>query len=1300
VSPPRTRRRFLTSLVLLALAVVVVGRVHLLLLDRAWPARAAREVDARAASFERNGQALVASLAADAARVAAWPETRAALAGNTPARSSLFRILEGQAQDGRALAVHGTSQGAVAWGGRLGEPASYQGFVGEEPDVFVLSGTVATSLVATTPVRGPDGRLLGGASASITLAVRRHIRNEFVSDFDRLAGAAGGMKVHYVDVRETPIAPAPPLPAPPDRVAVLRSPGGSLLATARVSAPALEETRARVQATYRRALSLVGTLLIVAWALGGAGWRRRTLVAALGLRGLLLVLGPPLPLAGPLTRPDTYASALLGPLLRSPLDLLLTAAVLLVMAVLAAEHSFTTARRLPAVLRITCLGLTVASAMSAIGLVGDTVANCALDLEVMSLLPQSVAHLIVQTALLMVLAAGLLGSAAFFRLAASPSSALGGLALAGLALGVAAAAVAFWPATTPPAWAPSLLLVALALAPVLASARLGTRARAASPGGRAVMVLLGVAILAGILYPLLVDYASRNTRVQVMANHAPLVLRQPEWREFVLASTRARIDSLNVLEAAPPGPVQPDIEELAFAVWSATDLAALGFSSAVEIQDPKGAVVSRFALNLPSLMGPDRPLPASDNWEVSRERLSLASTGTSVLHARRLLRYRGELRGAIHAYVAEDYWNLPFVRGRDPYSVLYRTAPPQGTRERPVALVVYDREREVVFSSAERPPELKPDLAQTVPGTPDGLWTTLPVDGAPHDAFLFPSGREVMVLAFPRRLPARYAAELVEAASTFTVIGLGVLVALVLARTALGRSTLTLPSLARSVEQRFALRLFVAFTALAVVPVAVLQVVVSGFVAGRLRKESEDQALERVQVAQKAVEDYAFFQRGEEGTGSAPVTDAALVWLASVIRNDLDVFVGGRLLASSQRELYASGLIPPRVAGDVYRALVLGRQPWVLRTERIGDFSYQVVSAPVHLDAPEHGILSIPLALRQREVEATVADLDRTIRLASVVFLALAALLAHSMARRISGPISDLTGAARRIAQGDLAARVTSTSRDELQRLVEAFNQMAGDLLRQRSDLERSNRLAAWAEMARQVAHEVKNPLTPIQLSTEHLRRVWGDRDVDFGHTLEVCTETILKQVRILRRMVTEFSAFARPPAAELERVSPLELVREAVRPYQVALPPGVKLTVELPAALPDVLGDRRLLERALVNLLENALQAVGDDGRIAVGAFAAGDGHVNEVRISVEDSGAGIPADIMERIFEPFFSTKTTGSGLGLALVKKIAEDHGGGVALETGPGRPTRAVLWIPAAPPTPDTGTARPSNAGASS
>jgi signal transduction histidine kinase len=180
--------------------------------------------------------------------------------------------------------------------------------------------------------------------------------------------------------------------------------------------------------------------------------------------------------------------------------------------------------------------------------------------------------------------------------------------------------------------------------------------------------------------------------------------------------------------------------------------------------------------------------------------------------------------------------------------------------------------------------------------------------------------------------------------------------------------------------------------------------------------------------------------------------------------------------------------------------------------------------------------------------------------------------------------------------------------------------------------------------------------------------------------------------VRTLRGIVTEFSAFARPPAAVLEPQDPADLLCDVVRPYQAGLPPSVDLVLDCPPGAPLVLADRRLLERAIVNLVENALQAVGEEGTIDVRLRSSDEGR--RVEVEVADSGPGLDPEIRDRVFDPFFSTKTAGSGLGLALVKKIAEDHGGGVRLESERGSGTRAILWLPAAGP-PDASSATPSN-----
>jgi HAMP domain-containing protein len=166
-------------------------------------------------------------------------------------------------------------------------------------------------------------------------------------------------------------------------------------------------------------------------------------------------------------------------------------------------------------------------------------------------------------------------------------------------------------------------------------------------------------------------------------------------------------------------------------------------------------------------------------------------------------------------------------------------------------------------------------------------------------------------------------------------------------------------------------------------------------------------------------------------------------------------------------------------------AIVLQRLPSFVTQDTIGDVPNMLAAAPVRMGGP-NALLTVPLALRQHEVEREIDDLDRGVHLAALFFVLLGAGIGLSMAERIADPIRQLTRATGRIARGEFDARIAVRSSDELRRLVDAFNGMAAELKEQRDQLERTHRLEAWAEMARQVAHEIKNPLTPIQLSAEH----------------------------------------------------------------------------------------------------------------------------------------------------------------------------------------------------------------------
>jgi signal transduction histidine kinase len=1260
-------------LALLLLAVGLAATLHLRGLAGSLRERGPLLAQARLDDAARRLESLVRAARSAATRTSEWPEVRRALAGDAASVRRLFTRLDlertlSPAQP--ALAIHDARLATIAWAGPAAPRVARLEPSPTSDDVFVVSGNVSTTLVATIPIR-EGSALRGVVSAEVPLAVRRSISNALLSDFDRIAGADEGLEVDYLDVFEAAGA------APAERGArVLRSPAGRPLAVVRATDDGAQAAFRRVALLWRRILSGIAVLTLGAWI-----WRRptsrRVVAGATLLRLGLLVLGVPFPSPdSAIASPDLFSSTALGPLGRSPLDLLLTAGWLATIAGVGLKRSLAQRRPSAPLPALVADLLAVPITAAVFAGIAEVSRRAAVDLEGLAPAPRELLPLLLQVALLAWMAAGAIALVALFNWAGPLPSSRGGR-LARCVGWLVILAVGFrygpWTAGALPVLPAVLFLVpAAGLGLVLAS---GIRPPGRRPDVRVLAYMGAGAALGALLAPTLTHLGERAQRADIQFERAPRVLTHPAWRHSVLAEAQRRADALDILEETLPGRQPPLLEELAFAVWSGTELAAAGLPSAVEIQDARGASISRFALSLP-LESADLRLPESDEWIVTRDRLALASAERYALHARRRLVYHGELHGAVHVYVGDDLLALPAAGGEDPYSVLFRSTP-EAPRSGPLVLVAWDFSRALLLSTADRPPPLEAGVLEQLSRAPGGFWATLPIDGAPHEAFLFSDGRILFGLAYRSRSSARDVAGFLEASSAGALLVLAGAVATLLVRSLLGRETFSFRALLRAIGRRFLLRLFVALVVVAILPVVVLQTLVRGFVADRLGREAEANALALARVAKKAVEDFAYFQ-ADERPGGQRVTDGALAWVATLIRNDLDVFEGPRLLASSKRELYASGLLSARLSGVVYRDLVLEGRPSTLQTARIGALAYRVVSLPLALRSRAPTILSIPLALPERENQAVLADLDRSIRVASILFLVAAAIVARAMAERISGPVRDLTAATRRIAHGDLSARVEPRSRDELAALVTAFNQMASDLERQRRDLERSNRRAAWTDMARQVAHEVKNPLTPIQLAAEHLRRVWEDSRAGFGPILDSCTRTILDQVRVLRSIVTEFSAFARPPVMTHESTDLAAAAEAAARPYNAILPPGVSLHVST-RPVPAVRGDRRLLERAIVNLIENALQAVGEKGTVRL-EVAAVDAHVE---VSVEDDGPGMPKDVSSRAFEPFFSTKTGGSGLGLPLVRKIAEDHGGSVRLESEAGR-TRAVVRLPLSTP----------------
>jgi nitrogen fixation/metabolism regulation signal transduction histidine kinase len=237
---------------------------------------------------------------------------------------------------------------------------------------------------------------------------------------------------------------------------------------------------------------------------------------------------------------------------------------------------------------------------------------------------------------------------------------------------------------------------------------------------------------------------------------------------------------------------------------------------------------------------------------------------------------------------------------------------------------------------------------------------------------------------------------------------------------------------------------------------------------------------------------------------------------------------------------------------------------------------------------------------------------------------------------------------------------------------------MAETLVAQRAALARTNQLKAWNEMARQVAHEIKNPLTPIQLAAEHLQHVHEDRGRPLGPVMDQCLDMILGQVRLLRQIASEFSNFAGEPTPRPEAVDAAQLVTSVIDPYRQGLASRVAFDIDLPDALPPVWADRTLLARAFTNLVENAVQAMPNAGRLVI----RGEAGESQLTLRLTDTGVGMDEDAVARAFEPFFSTKTGGSGLGLANARRNIEIGGGTVTIASAPGRGTTVTVSLPLA------------------
>jgi two-component system, NtrC family, nitrogen regulation sensor histidine kinase NtrY len=315
---------------------------------------------------------------------------------------------------------------------------------------------------------------------------------------------------------------------------------------------------------------------------------------------------------------------------------------------------------------------------------------------------------------------------------------------------------------------------------------------------------------------------------------------------------------------------------------------------------------------------------------------------------------------------------------------------------------------------------------------------------------------------------------------------------------------------------------------------------------------------------------------------------------------------------------------------------------------------------------------------------STYVALMRRIRSAALMTggggIVMAILLSSWAAARVTRPVEQLAHAAQEVAAGRWGTRVELDGDDELSQLADSFNRMTAELLAQRERLIQAERVAAWRELARRLAHELKNPLFPLQLTVENLVRARLQTPAQFEEVFGESSRTLLAEIENLKRVISKFSDLSKMPQPQLQAVPVNELIRNLAQlfqaQFQVPGRPAIICELQLDPHLQPVAADPDLLHRAMSNLLLNAIEAMPQGGTLTLRTRDDGD----QILIEVADTGVGLTPEQRERIFTPYYTSKQHGTGLGLAIVQSIVSDHKGRVRVESESGRGTNFVVELP--------------------
>lgn len=391
----------------------------------------------------------------------------------------------------------------------------------------------------------------------------------------------------------------------------------------------------------------------------------------------------------------------------------------------------------------------------------------------------------------------------------------------------------------------------------------------------------------------------------------------------------------------------------------------------------------------------------------------------------------------------------------------------------------------------------------------------------------------------------------------------------------------------------------------------------------------------------------------------------------------------GNLITTSRPEIFETDLISRKMNTEAYRQMVTEKKSKFIQEERIGNSYYSSAYVPfINSDNKVLAYINLPYFTQPGLLTNEIYNLMVTVINLFVVFFLITIVIAVFISNKLTAPLLLLQEKFRDIKLGTTNEEIAYESDDEIGKLVKEHNRMVVELAQSVELLAKSERESAWREMAKQIAHEIKNPLTPMKLHIQHLQRIFNElnspEDLDkFKSRLSGISKTLIEQIDTLSRIAGEFSNFAKMPRANNEEINIIEILQSSVKLYEKEEEATITLDLQNHTVV-TVFADKEQMTRVFINLIKNAIQSVPDniEGEVDIQVFS------NELitRIKIEDNGSGIQHEIKNKLFQPNFTTKSGGMGMGLAIVKNIITNADGTIWFETEKNKGTRFFVELP--------------------